>query len=79
MPPRYLSFTDGYQWNQLPNIRFPDHSSVHRTFQRWGAMLGGQQAALVVKECEELGGCVDWRWRNANTAMAKIVGGDESG
>jgi transposase len=28
----------GCQWNQLP-ARFPDASSVHRTFQRW-ARLG---------------------------------------
>jgi len=49
----------GCQWNQLPE-KFPDDSSVHRTFQRWeqNGVLDRIWAVLV-EECEELGG-VDW-------------------
>jgi transposase len=50
----------GCQWNQLPD-QFSDDSSVHRTFQRWqqnGAL--DQIWAVLVEECEELGG-VDWQ------------------
>ncbi len=69
----------GCQWNQLPN-EFPDDSSVHRTFQRWE--LNGvfdQIWAVLIEECEQLGG-VDWRWQSADAAMAKArFGGDETG
>lgn len=69
----------GCQWNQLPH-EFPDDSSVHRTFQRWE--LNGvldQIWAVLVEECEQLGG-VDWQWQSADAAMAKArFGGDETG
>jgi putative transposase len=60
----------GCQWNHLPN-EFPDDSSVHRTFQRWeqNGVLDRIWAVLI-KECEELGG-VDWQWQSVDTAMAK--------
>jgi len=60
----------GVQWNQLPK-EFGDDSSVHRTFQRW-ANLGifDHIWALLVSECEELGG-VDWEWQAADAAMGK--------
>lgn len=69
----------GCQWNQLP-YEFPDDSSVHRTFQRWeqNGVLD-QIWAILVEECEELGG-VDWQWQSADAAMAKArFGGDEIG
>jgi len=60
----------GVQWNQLPQ-EFGDDSSVHRTFQRW-VRLGvfDHIWAVLVNECEELGG-VDWEWQAADTAMGK--------
>jgi putative transposase len=60
----------GVQWNQLPG-GFGDDSSVHRTFQRW-VRLGvfDHIWAILVNECEELGG-VDWEWQAADTAMGK--------
>lgn len=69
----------GCQWNQLP-AEFPDDSSVHRTFQRWeqNGVLD-EIWAILVEECEELGG-VDWQWQSADAAMAKArFGGDEIG
>ena len=68
----------GCQWNQLPE-RFPDDSSVHRTFQRWvrAGVFEGIWAALVAR-CEELGG-VDWEWQAADTMMGKArMGGTSS-
>jgi len=60
----------GVQWNQLPE-RFPDDSSVHRTFQRW-VRLGVLDRiwSVLVAQCEELEG-VDWAWQAADTAMGK--------
>ena len=60
----------GVQWNQLPK-EFPDDSSVHRTFQRW-VRLGiiDEIWALVVTDCDELGG-VDWEWQSADAALGK--------
>jgi putative transposase len=60
----------GCQWNRLPK-EFPDDSSVHRTMQRW-VRLGIFERiwALVVVQCEELGG-VDWQWQAADGAMGK--------
>jgi transposase len=57
----------GCQWNQLPE-RFPDDSSVHRTFQR-GVHLGLFERlwATLVDRCAELGG-VDWEWQAADGA-----------
>jgi putative transposase len=58
----------GCQWNQLPE-RFPDDSSVHRTFQRWVRLglfecIGG----ALVQACEELGG-VAWEWQAADAML----------
>jgi putative transposase len=60
----------GCQWNVLPK-EFGDDSSVHRTFQRW-IRLGilDRIWALLVAECEELGG-VDWQWQAVDGAMGK--------
>jgi putative transposase len=68
----------GCQWNQLPE-RFPDDSSVHRTFQRW-VRLGVFERiwATLVAACEELGG-VDWEWQAADGMMGKArLGGISS-
>jgi len=60
----------GCQWNQLPK-QFGDDSTVHRWFQRW-CKEGLMQTiwAVLVAECEELGG-VNWQWQAANGATAK--------
>ena len=60
----------GCQWNQLPR-EFPDDSSVHRTFQRWGK-LGVMPAiwAALVQACDELDG-VDWQWQAADGMLGK--------
>jgi transposase len=60
----------GCQWNQLPE-RFPDDSSVHRTFQRWVRLgLFAQIWAVLIAHCAELGG-VNWEWQAADGAMGK--------
>lgn len=60
----------GVQWNQLPR-EFGDDASVHRTFQRWvGRGVIGRLWALLVRECEELGG-VEWKWQSFDCAMGK--------
>ena len=60
----------GCQWNQLPE-RFPDDSSVHRTFQRWVRLgLFACLWAVLVEQCAELGG-VNWEWQSADGAMGK--------
>ena len=60
----------GVQWNQLPK-EFGDDSSVHRTFQRWEELgVFDRIWAVLVKECEALGG-VDWEWQAADGAMGK--------
>jgi len=60
----------GCQWNRLPD-RFPDDSSVHRTFQRW-VDRGVFPAiwAVLVEECDALGG-VEWDWQSVDAAMRK--------
>ena len=60
----------GCQWNQLPE-RFPDDSSVHRTFQRW-VRLGVFERiwSTLSANCEELGGA-DWEWQAADGMMGK--------
>ena len=69
----------GCQWNKLPE-RFGSDSSVHRWFQRWcrnGVME--KVWAVMVSECEELGG-VQWEWQSADGAMGKArFGGDKIG
>ena len=60
----------GCQWNQLPK-EYPDDSSVHRTFQRWVERgVFDRIWAVLVEECEELGG-VDWQWQAADGALGK--------
>ena len=60
----------GCQWNQLPE-RFPDDSSVHRTFQRWVRLgLFERLWATLVAACDELGN-VDWEWQAADGMMGK--------
>ncbi len=45
----------GCQWNQLPE-RFPDDSSVHRTFQRWVRLgLFERLWATLVAACDGVG------------------------
>ena len=68
----------GCQWNQLPE-RFPDDSSVHRTFQRWVRLgLFARMWATLVQHCAELGG-VDWEWQAADAMMGKArLGGISS-
>lgn len=68
----------GCQWNALPR-EFGDDSSVHRTFLRWiGRGLFDRIWALLVEQCDDLGG-VDWRWQAADGAMSKAqLGGTRS-
>jgi putative transposase len=68
----------GCQWNQLPE-RFPDDSSVHRTFQRWVRMgVFARIWGALVDACDELGG-VNWEWQAADGAMGKArLGGISS-
>jgi transposase len=73
-----LRMRSGCQWNQLPE-RFPDDSSVHRTFQRWVRLgLFERLWATLVDHCAELGG-VDWEWQAADTMLGKArLGGTSS-
>jgi len=66
----------GCQWNHLP-VQFGDDSSVHRTLQRWVAKgVFPRIWAVLVENCEELGG-VNWEWQSADGAMGKArFGGD---
>src|SRR5262249_15244950 len=60
----------GCQWNQLPE-RFPDASSVQRTFQRWvrrGVFV--RIWATLIEHCNELVG-VNWEWQAAEAMMGK--------
>ncbi len=69
----------GCQWNHLPR-EFGDDSSVHRALQRW-VRCGLFEAlwAVLLLECEELGG-VDWRWQSADCVLGKARhGGTASG
>lgn len=68
----------GCQWNQLPE-RFPDDSSVHRTFQRWvRAGVFARVWAVLLERCEELGG-VEWEWQAADGMLGKArMGGTRS-
>ena len=60
----------GCQWNALPK-EFGDDSSVHWAMQRWArCRLFENLWALLLSECEELGG-VDWRWQGADRALGK--------
>jgi len=72
-------FRTGCQWNHIPRV-YGDDSTIHRTFQRWQQLgLFEKMWAMLVEECDELGG-VDWKWQAADTAMGKArSGGDEIG
>jgi putative transposase len=60
----------GCQWNVLPH-EFDDDGSMHRTFQHWiGEGVLDRIWALLVDECEALGG-VDWQWQAVDGAMGK--------
>ena len=60
----------GVQWNQLPKV-FGDDSSVHRAYQRWVKCgLFQHLWALLLCECDELGG-VDFKWQAADGVMGK--------
>ena len=60
----------GCQWNALPK-EFGDDSSVHRAMQRWvRCRLFENLWALLLSECEELGG-VDWQWQSADCVLGK--------
>jgi transposase len=63
----------GCQWNHLPE-RFPDDSTVHRTFQRW-VHLGvlARLGAVLLEHGEELGG-VDWQAADAALGKARLGG-----
>jgi transposase len=55
----------------LFRLRFPDDSSVQRTFQRWVRLgLFERIWAVLVEQCAELGG-VTWEWQAADGAMGK--------
>ena len=60
----------GCQWNHLLK-ELGDDSTIHQTFQRW-VELGVLERiwAVLVEECEELGG-VEWEWQSADCAMGK--------
>ena len=53
----------------------PELVEGHRTFQRW-VELGVLERilAVLVEECEELGG-VQWEWQAADCAMGKARSG----
>jgi len=60
----------GCQWNQLPE-RYPDDSSVHRTFQRWVRRgLFTRLWTVLVVRCQELDG-VEWEWQAADAMLGK--------
>ncbi len=69
----------GCQWDQLPE-RYGPKSTVHDWFQRWAK--GGvfeKIWALLVAECEELGG-FEWKWQAADGMLGKArFGGEKDG
>src|SRR5262245_57515306 len=69
----------GCQWARLPE-RFGPKSTVFDWFQRWveGGILAKIWAVLVA-ECEELGG-VQWQWQSADAMLGKArFGGKKTG
>src|SRR3954451_25368589 len=66
----------GCQWERLPE-RYGPKSTVHHWFQRW--VEGGifeKIWAVLVQECDELGG-VDWQWQSADAMLGKARSGGE--
>ena len=69
----------GCQWEKLPE-RYGPKSTVHDRFQRWvqGGILEKIWAVLVA-ECDELGG-VEWQWQSADAMLGKArFGGGKDG
>ena len=69
----------GCQWDQLPE-RFGPKSTVHDWFQRWvEAGVFERIWAVLVAECDELGG-VQWEWQSADAMLGKArFGGEKDG
>ncbi len=60
----------GCQWNHIPRVYGSDRT-LHRYFQRWcRSGLFERLWALLVAECDELGG-VEWEWQAADAALGK--------
>jgi putative transposase len=60
----------GCQWNHIPRVYGSDRT-IHRVFQHWcRAGVFERMWAMLVAECDELGG-VDWDWQAADTALGK--------
>lgn len=68
----------GCQWSELP-AKYGPKSTVHDRFQRWaeGGVLEKIWAVLVA-ECDELGG-VQWQWQAADAMLGKARFGGEKG
>ena len=71
----------GCQWDQLPE-RYGPKSTVHDWFQRWAAAgIFERIWAVLVAECDELGG-VQWKWqtgrRDAGQGPLRGEDGQES-
>ena len=69
----------GCQWDQLPE-RYGPKSTVHDWFQRWAAARIFERIwAVLVAECDELGG-VHWEWQPADAMLGKArFGGEKDG
>ena len=69
----------GCQWDQLPE-RYGPKSTVHDWFQRWAAAgIFERIWAVLVAECDELGG-VQWEWQPADAMLGKArFGGEKTG
>ena len=69
----------GCQWDQLPE-RYGPKSTVHDWFRRWAAAgIFERIWAVLVAECDELGG-VQWEWQPADAMLGKArFGGEKDG
>ena len=69
----------GCQWDQLPE-RYGPKSTAHDWFQRWAAAGVLERIwAVLVAECDELGG-VQWEWQAADAMLGKArFGGEKDG
>ena len=60
----------GCQWNRLPE-KFGDDSRVHHWFQVWARHHVFRRIwAVLLEECEELGG-VNWNWQSTDGCINK--------
>src|SRR5271165_1388012 len=60
----------GCQWDRMPE-RYGPKSTVHDWFQRWAAAgIFERIWAVLVAECDELGG-VQWEWQPADAMLGK--------